>query len=286
MLASAIAGLAAGGAYALLAICVVFTYRVVAVVNFTAAGLGAFGAFVTVVLHEDGVALVPAIVVGTLAGTAVAALLGAVMAIWFAEATPSTKAAVSVALLVGLLSLGLRAFGSQHPHRFPEPFPGEAFALGGAVVTVASLVTVVMAAGLAAGMSLFLRRTHTGLRLRALAERPTTAQLLGVPSRRLSIGVWAATGALTTLAIVVIAPSRTPTFASLTLLIVPALAAALVGLFQRLGLAFAGGVALGMLEGVASGIDEIQQYRGVLPFAVILAVLLWSQRGMRWDEAR
>ena len=43
-------------------------------------------------------------------------------------------------------------------------------------------------------------------------------------------------------------------------------------------------MALGVLQGVASTLTSIQQYRGVLPFVVILVVLVWSRRGDRWDE--
>ena len=51
-------------------------------------------------------------------------------------------------------------------------------------------------------------------------------------------------------------------------------------------LTLAGGILLGVLEGLASSIDSIAQYRSAIPFLVILAVLLWSQREARWDEAR
>ncbi len=286
MLTSAIAGLAAGGAYALLGVCSVVIYRVVAVVNFAGAALATFGAFVTTVLTEHGMAIVPAVVVGVACGAAMAAATGWVMATWFGEASASTKAAVSVAVLVGVISLGARLFGGQHPHHFPDPFSDEVVTISGAVLTEASVLTIALAAGLTAGVSLFLGRTRTGVRLRALSERPATAQKLGLRTRVLATGMWAIAGALATLAIIIIAPGRTPTFTSLSLLIVPALAAALIGLFKSIELAFAGGLALGVLEGIASGITGIQQYRGVLPFAVILAALLWSQRGERWDEAR
>jgi branched-chain amino acid transport system permease protein len=43
---------------------------------------------------------------------------------------------------------------------------------------------------------------------------------------------------------------------------------------------------LGVIEGLASSLDSISQYRGAIPFLVVLAVLLWSQREARWDEAR
>ena len=98
--------------------------------------------------------------------------------------------------------------------------------------------------------------------------------------------VWGMTGAFTTFALMIIAPQRSPNFMTLSLLVVPALAAALVGVFRSFWWTLAGGIALGIVEGLASSIDSVSQYRSAIPFLVVLAVLLWSQREARWDEAR
>ena len=106
MLTSIIAGLAAGGAYALLGLCLVFTYRLVSVVNFTGAAIGATGTFAMVMSHEVGVNLPLAIMAGLAVGTITAALFGAVMMKWFSGAPPQTKAAVTVANLERALGVG------------------------------------------------------------------------------------------------------------------------------------------------------------------------------------
>lgn len=112
------------------------------------------------------------------------------------------------------------------------------------------------------------------------------AELLGVPVRRLALAVWGISGIVTTLALMLIAPLRSPDFGSLSLLVVPAFAAALVGAFSSFRAALVGGISIGVIEGLASGFVGLNQYRAAVPFLVILAVLLWSQRGARWDEAR
>lgn len=282
---SALAGLSAGGAYALLAVCAVLVYRLVSVVNFAAAGIGASGAFVTSVLYEHGTALVLAVLTGLAVGTAVGALFGALMSIWFAEASPATRTSVSIAFLVGLIALGLRVFGS-HPRPFPRLLSGSVATVSGVVITRTAVATVLLAAALAVAITFYLRGTGTGLRLRALSERPVTAELVGVRVRRLSIGLWTVAGAIATLAIIVVAPEQGHDFQTLSLLVIPSFAAALVGAFENLAAAVAGGVLLGMLQGLASEVDSIQEYRGVVPFVVILAILLWSQRTARWDDAR
>jgi branched-chain amino acid transport system permease protein len=283
---AAVAGLSAGGAYAILGVCAIFTYRLVAVVNFTGAAIGAAGTFAMVGLYEFGMPLLLAAMLGIAAGGLAGIAIGLVMTTWFANSNASTKAAVTAALLVGIIAVGLRLTGGQHPHYFPELIPGSAFRLAGVEVTWAAITTLVLAVVFTVLTEQFLARTRTGLELRALSQRPMAAELIGIRVRLLALGVWAVTGSVTTLALMIIAPLRSPDFASLSLLVVPALAAALIGAFTSFRAALAGGVMIGVLEGGVSAIDFISQYRSTVPFIVILAVLLWSQRGARWDEAR
>jgi branched-chain amino acid transport system permease protein len=181
LLTAAVAGLTAGGAYALLGVCVVFTYRLVAVINFTAAAIGTAGTFVLIALHEMGMPLAPAVLIGITAGTLVGIATGLIMMTWFAEAGASSKAAVTVALLVGIVAVGLRVTGGQHPHHFPDLFPGSAFRLAGVEVTISSVLTIGLAILFTIVADLLLSRTRTGLQLRALSERPVAAELIGIP---------------------------------------------------------------------------------------------------------
>jgi branched-chain amino acid transport system permease protein len=283
---AAVAGLTAGSAYALLGVCATFTYRLVAVVNFVGAAIGTAGAFAFAMLAERGMPLWPSAAAGVAVGAVVGMLVGAVMTRWFADKPASTKAAVAVAMLVGMVAVGLRVTGGQHPHFFPELMPGSAFRLAGVEVTYASIATLVLAFAFTLAANLFLSRSHAGLQLRALSERPVAAELIGVPVHALSIWVWGVGGAATAFALIVIAPQRAPNFLTLSLLVVPALAAALIGFFRNFWVTLLGGVAMGVIEGLASVIPGLGEYRTALPFLVILAVLLWLQRGARWDDAR
>ena len=73
---------------------------------------------------------------------------------------------------------------------------------------------------------------------------------------------------------------------SLSMLIVPASAAALLGGFKRLDLAVIGGLLLGMISGAAAQINELALIRNFISFLFIVILLLWSQRKEVWDAAR
>ncbi|WP_027005261.1 branched-chain amino acid ABC transporter permease [Conexibacter woesei] len=277
-----IAGLIGGGAFALLGLCTMMTYRFVSVVNFTQAAIGALGAFCMVLLHEKGLPLIPAVLVGLVVGALAHGVIGLMMVAWFSEGSEEIKAAVTVTLFTALLGLGGLLFGAAHPHNFPDPFDQPAFTI--ADVTV--VWTVVVICGLAVVFTivpvLVLKRTHAGLLLRALSSRPGTAQLVGVAAPRLAMAVWLLTGAATALAIMAIAPSYQNDFSSLSLLITWAFAAALIGGFQSFWGTLFGGLGLGALQGLLSSLQSLNVYRGVVPLVVIVLVLLWHQRHDRW----
>lgn len=285
MLDSAVSGLVQGGVYALLGVCIVIMFRMVRVLNFSQAAIGAFGAYVGIVLSEHGWPYLAAALAGAAAAAGMAAVCGGLMSAWFADAATERRSTVAIALMITVLTLGFRLFGDD-PHRVPELFPGDTITIAGVIVTWAGVVVVLVAMVIAVFVSLFLRRTTLGIRLRAQSERPHSAELLGVPARWLAVGVWAVTGAISAVGILVVAPSRGSDFLSLGLLILPALAAASIGLFRSTWWAVAGGIGIGVITGLAQHWPEVKQYQDALPLAIILLVLMWTQRGEVWDAAR
>ncbi|MFI0421396.1 branched-chain amino acid ABC transporter permease [Spongiactinospora sp. 9N601] len=287
MVGSVVAGLTSGGVYALLGLSIVLTYRLAAVVNFAMAVIGAMGAFVMASLTDAGLNVWPALIVGAVSGGLLSAVLGAGLVRWFGAHALRTKAAVTVAVYVALMALGLRLFGSvtTGARRFPQPFDAPAFVVGDVVVPQAALVSLALAVLITVGVTLLLGRTMFGLRLQAISERPATAEVVGIPAPRLAMAVWTGIGALTTLVIVLVAPRLGGDFSTLGNLVTTALAVAMIGAFHSLWLTLAGGLLLGCLEGAAASLEAVQAYRGVLPFLVMLALLWWRSRHEVWDTA-
>ena len=278
-------GLVSGSAYAIVAVCVVVLYRLVGVLNFSQAALGAFGAYACYSLLEAGTPLGLAVLAGLGTAAAVAGFVGWVLSRWFANPTVIVRSVISAVLFLLILSAGFRLFGDS-PRAMPNLVSDETVDVAGVKVAVATIVALLLALVIALGLTLLLRFTQIGLRLQAMSERPVTVQLLGINARRLTVIVWASTGVLSTLAMLLIAPTRNPTFESMSFLIVPALAAALVGSFSNVWVTTLAAVLIGAIEGGASRVEGLSDYRGVLPTVIIIVTLAFLRRREVWDAVR
>jgi len=123
---SAVAGLPAGAAFALVGVCLVLPYRMAGVVSFTLGAVGVFGATLVAVWTSDGTMPIGlAVVIGFLVSTAGGALIGVGFARWFGDKTVLIRSAVTIALQVSLSIAALKIFGNSS-HNFPElPSQGE-----------------------------------------------------------------------------------------------------------------------------------------------------------------
>ena len=285
MLSFVFAGLIPGGAYALLAISITITYRTLGVLNFSQTAIGVFGAYVGLEAAQAGVPQPLAAFIGLAFGGLIGLLVGALMVRWFNDSDSQTKSAVTIVLMLGIFALGARIFG-RSPRAAPQLFPDWSAQLDDVSISLNTIIGLLTAFAVAAGVSLVLKRSRIGICLSALAERPKAAELLGIPVGRLSLSVWTLTGIIAAAAITLIMPTRPNNFVVLGLLLLPALAASLFGLFRQTYLALIGGLVLGVIESCATYLDTIAPYRAALPFIAVLVLLLWSQRREVWDAAR
>ncbi len=285
MLDSALSGLPSGGAYALVGVAVVLLYRLAGVMSIAVSVFGAFGAFVMVASFDRGLSLGLAVPLGIVAGAVLSAAMGLVMAWLFPDSDAITRSVVTIGMAITLLAVSSRLFGDT-PRSFPPLFPGSSFTVSGVVVTATNVLAVVLAIVLAGALWLLLHSTRIGVRMMAMSSRPVSAELLGVPLGLYTVAVWATGGAVATIAPILAAPTRQADFTSLSLLVVPGLAAALLGAFRSFTLTVLAGLGIGVLEALAVRWEAISTYRNALPFLVILVVLMWAQRAEVWDDAR
>jgi branched-subunit amino acid ABC-type transport system permease component len=138
------------------------------------------------------------------------------------------------------------------------------------------IANFVVAAVLAVLLALFLRRSPLGVAMRAASDNPTAARLLGIPINRVTAAAWILGSLTAGIAGLLAAPLTTLNTTDLTILVIQAFSAALIGGLTSLPLTFAGGIALGVAEALLSLVvpHEFGGISNVLTFGVILAVLL------------
>ncbi|WP_298121972.1 branched-chain amino acid ABC transporter permease [uncultured Aurantimicrobium sp.] len=296
MLTTALSGIGPGGYYAVIAVLLVLMAQLTRVVNFSQVAFGMFGAYISVALMSGqfqqsikiGIKLpqVVAVVIGILVAGLISALVGWIIAQWLPEATGTARSAVTVATLLSLISIAYILFGSR-----PQPFKPIIFGPlmelpGGIVITKISVFSISLAVVVAIIAKIVLSKTMLGVRLRAIADRQTAAELLGVNVKLMNVAVWFFTGAVSGLLIVFIAPTQSSDIFTLSMLVVPGAAAALIGAFKNIWAGLIGGILLGVVQGFFAGLPDLIYIRDWIPIIVIIVFLLWNQRKEVWDVAR
>ena len=118
------------------------------------------------------------------------------------------------------------------------------------------------------------RATKFGRLASAVAENQRAAASLGHSPGRVAVANWALGSALAALAGALIAPIAYLVPSSLVLLVVPGLAAALVGEFSSFPLAFIGALFIGVMESLATIYITTPGWSDSVPFLVIIVVLI------------
>ena len=132
-----------------------------------------------------------------------------------------------------------------------------------------------------------LQRTRLGLQMRAMVDRPGLAQLRGVDRARTSSVAWVIGMTLAGLAGVAAAPIFNTLDPNVyTLIMFVAIAAAVVGGFRSIPVAFVAGTVLGVLQDLvaryATFAKSISGFNSAVPFVVLLVGIgLWGRSRAR-----
>ena len=277
LLSLTVLGLCTASIFALAASGLVLTYTTTGIFNFAHGAIGMLGAFAYWQLHDDWGWPTPISLVVVL--LVLAPLLG--LAIergimrHLTDAPETVRIVVTISLLVALLGVGLWFWPADEPHPTSLLFGGKSFRLFDVGVTYHRASAVVVAIAVALALRVLLYRTRAGLDMRASVDSRPLALLNGARPDRSAALAWAIGCSTAALAGILIAPALSLNHIALTLLIVSAYAAAMIGRLRSLPMTFAGAVVLGLADSYAIGyIPTSNQYFSSFRFA-IPAVLLF-----------
>jgi len=300
-----------GFMYALIALGYTMVYGVLEFINFAHSEIFVLGAFVGVeilLLLESGghlatlhtaFVLLLVIISGMLASGLAAMALERV-AYRPLQGSPRLVALISAIGASFFLQDALRFFESLWRNTFYLTYPtldvlDKTVPLGfNVVVPVKSLLVIVTALATLAALYLFVNRTKLGTAIRAVAQDPDTASLMGIPVNRVIALTFFVGGAMGGLAGVLfglhysLVNPYSGFFPGLK-----AFTAAVLGGIGNIPGAMLGGMVLGMLEAFAASYLSIltggnfgAEYKDVFAFIVLILILIFRPKGLLGEKVR
>jgi branched-chain amino acid transport system permease protein len=304
-------GIVLGFMYALIALGYTMVYGVLEFINFAHSEIFVLGAFIGVEIllmlqNAGSLALFhPAFVLCLViaAGMAISGL--AAMALERVAYRPLQGAPRLVALISAIgasffLQDGLRLLESLWRNTFYLTYPSLEFldrtvALTAALeVPVKSILVIATALLMLVGLNLFVNRTRVGTAIRAVAQDPDTASLMGIAVNRVIALTFFVGGAMGGLAGVL--------FGLHYSLVNPytgfvpgmkAFTAAVLGGIGNIPGAMVGGMVLGLLEAFAASYLSLltdgafgAEYKDVFAFLVLIVILIFRPKGLLGEKVR
>ncbi len=276
-----ILGIALGGVYALVTHGMTLIYRGSGLVNFAQGGFVMAGAYAFYVFRVSlGLPPVLAVIAALLAAAAIGAAFQVLVLRGMRNTSPVTRVVATLGLLLVLQSVVALVYSSdvlQIPPLLPD-----------STVTLFSDITIgidrLIILGIAAVMTVVLwavyKFTHFGRMTSAVAESEVGASTLGFSPNLIAAANWSAGAALGGLAGILIAPITLLQSSSLSLLVVPALAAGLVSSFSSFPVAFFAAIAIGVMQSLAGEYINAPGWANSIPFFLVIALLVVRGRGL------
>src|SRR5229473_3420285 len=282
-----IIGLSLGGIFSLAALGIVLIYRTTGVLNFAHGAMGMFSTFVAWQFfygwsHPYWPGWLSTLV-AVVAGLIFAALMGLFLEFavfrWVRTREPVVKAVITIGVLLALQSAASLIWKNNQYHLPIYLAPQSwTYQIAGVPIGANSIVIVVVALGLAA----FLKYTRLGRAMRAVSDDPVSASLWAVPVGKVGAVSWMLGSLIAAVAGILITPFINFDTTSLTLIIIDALAAALIGGLVSLPLTVLGGFVLGLLETYPTIWIQSLGFPRLIALLVIIAVLIFrAPRGMQ-----
>ncbi|MCU1427175.1 MAG: branched-chain amino acid ABC-type transport system, permease component [Actinomycetia bacterium] len=197
---------------------------------------------------------------------------------------------VTIGLMFAFIGLANMIWDQNLGYVLPSFFGDRGFHIGDVVMTWHRFITLTLTVVLAVGLRAFLFGTRSGIAMRAVVDNRSLAGLSGARSEFLSSFAWALGCALAALAGIFLAPeSGMATGGPLTLLIITAFAAAVVGRLRSLPMTYVGALLLALAVEWSQLFLQFGGRWGQLPLAlptVMLFIVLLLLPSARLQFAR
>ena len=177
---------------------------------------------------------------------------------------------------------------SRNPLAFPQVIKAELFHIGGATISSVQIAIITISVAMMAGLAFMVYRTRLGTAMRATAQNPAVAGLMGVdPNRIISFTFVVGAGLAAVAGVMVASYYGIAHYTMGSQLGLKAFCAAVLGGIGNLPGAMLGGVLLGLVEALGAGYigdftDNMfgSNYQDVFAFIVLILVLVFRPSGL------
>jgi len=274
-------GIADGSIYATLALALVLIFRSTGVVNFAQGEMAMFSTFIAWGLANGGtplwLALLAAFAVSFVGGM----LVERVLIRPVEGGNPLSLVIVTLGLFIVVNAVAGWIWGFTL-RDFPRIFPGGTATVGGISLSVESLGIIAVLLVVVALLWLLFGRTSVGLSMRAAAQNPASARLVGVPVGRMLMLGWGLAALLGAVAGVLVAPRLFLDTNLMSGVLVYSFAGAALGGFDSPLGAVVGSWIIGVTEGLAGSYIGVigSDLKVLVPLTIIFVVLLVRPAGL------
>jgi len=275
----ALSGLLFGGVYSLMAVGLSLIFGVMRVVNFAHGDMMVWGMYLAFVLATRG-HLDPYVAFPLCAAALFA--LGVVVQRGLVDRILDAPHEMQILLMLGvalvLENAALLAFGPE-PARVRSAIAREPIWLGPLFVDTGRLIAFAVAVGLTLALSAFLFRTGLGRQIRAAADNPYGAQVIGTDVGRVyavAFGIGAACVGAAGALVAPLVPFQPTTGLSLS---VASFNIVIIGGMGSLVGAFVGGLLVSLAESMGA-VFLSPSMKELVSFSLLIAILLFRPNGL------
>jgi branched-chain amino acid transport system permease protein len=275
-----LSGVASGAVYALMALAVVMIYQTIHHLNFAQGEMAMFSTFVAWQLMAWGLsywaAFAATVAVSFIGGMALERIVFKPL-----RNAPDLSHIVAFVALFSIFNSVAGFLWDFTIKPFPTPF-GQAPFLGSGLISVHQAGMIGVALALVVLLNGFFRYTRLGLAMRAAAENPVSARLVGIRVGWIAALGWGMAAAIGAVAGMLIAPVVFLEPHMMLAILLYGFAGAVLGGLTSPGGAVLGGFAVGIVESLAGAYIPVvgSQIKLPIALALIVAVLVVKPSGL------
>lgn len=292
-------GLTLGSIYALVALGYTMVYGIMGLINFAHGEVVMIGALTALAVIKPLAALGLPGPLAVLAGIGVAIPISMALGFFIERiayrplrnAPRLAPLITAIGVSIVLQQLAMIIWGRNY-HSFPPLLSATAREFGGAQITDLQIMIIIVAAAMMVGLLLLVNKSRLGRAMRATAENPQIAGLMGVDANRIISLTFVIGSALAAVAGIMVSANYGIAHYNMGFILgLKAFTAAVLGGIGNLAGAMLGGILLGIIESLGAGyIGDLtggffgSDYQDVFAFFVLIVVLIFRPSGLMGEK--